>query len=141
MEAYATWVRLFELLPHYSWIVDRFHVSTMAYQQAEHDREDDFGWLEERILPLGFHIVLCRRPDTFEVARTERLTISGRPDQYDDLSVFVREQERLRSLAARSRLPVLELDMTDGDLDQASSTVADWLESTGGLWAPASAER
>jgi hypothetical protein len=30
-------------------------------------------------------------------------------------------------------LPVLELDLTDGDLDRASSEVADWLESTGGL--------
>jgi hypothetical protein len=37
-------------------------------------------------------------------------------------------------------LPVLELDMTDGDLDRASSEVADWLESTGGLWAPADAQ-
>jgi hypothetical protein len=138
MEAYATWLRLFELLPHYSWIVDRFHLSTMAYQQTNHARDDDFGWLEERLLPLGFHIVLCtRRPETFEVAREERLTVSGRPDQYDDLSIFTREQELLRSLAARSRLPVLELDTTDGDLDGASSAVADWLESTGGLWAPA----
>jgi hypothetical protein len=141
MEAYATWARLFELLPHYSWIIDRFHLSTMAYQRTEHARDDDFGWLEERLLPLGFHVVLCtRRTDTFEAARAERLTVSGRPDQYDDISIFVREQELLRSLVARSRLPVLELDTTDGDLDRASTAVADWLESTGGLWAPASAE-
>ena len=141
MEAYATWARLFELLPHYSWFIDRFHLSTMAYQRAEHARDDDFGWLEERLLPLGFHVVLCtRRAETFEAARVERLTVSGRPDQYDDLSIFVREQDLLRSLAGRSRLPVIELDMTDGDLDRASSDVADWLESTGGLWAPTRAE-
>ncbi len=30
METYATWARLFELLPYYSWIVDRFHLSTRA---------------------------------------------------------------------------------------------------------------
>ena len=32
METYATWVRLFELQRHYSWIVDRFHISTMMWQ-------------------------------------------------------------------------------------------------------------
>lgn len=26
--------------------------------------------------------------------------------------------------------------MTDGDLDRGSAAVADWLERTGGLWAP-----
>jgi hypothetical protein len=48
--------------------------------------------------------------------------------------VFRREQETLRSLAARSRLPVLELDTTDGDLAAACDRVADWLTQTGGRW-------
>jgi thymidylate kinase len=141
MEAYATWARLFELLPNYSWIVDRFHLSTMAYQRAANAHDHDFGWLEDRLLRLGFHLVLCvREPGTFEVARSERLEVSGRPDQYDDLSIFAREQDVLRDLAARSRLPVLELDMTDGDMDRACAAVADWMEGTGGLWAPAGRE-
>jgi hypothetical protein len=141
MEAYATWARLFELLPHYSWMVDRFHLSTTAYQQSAHARDVDFRWLEDRLLPLGFHVVLCtREPGTFEAARAARIPISGRPDQYDDLSMFIREQELLRSLASRSRLPVLELDMTDGNLDRGCTVVADWLETTGGLWAPAGVE-
>ena len=134
METYATWARLFELQPHYSWIVDRFHLLTQAYQ-LEHGRRYDFGWLEERLLPLGFHVVLCtRRPETFEAARAERLAVSGKPSQYDDLGVFLREQDRFRELAAASQLPVLELDMSDGDTDAACNGVADWLASTGGLW-------
>jgi len=137
LEAYATWVRLFELLPYYSWIVDRFHLSTIAHQRAANGRDLDFRWLEDRLAPLGFHLVLCtRQPATFEAARAERLPISGRPDQYDHLSVFGREQEVLRDLASRSRLPVLELDMTDGDVERACARVAGWMESTGGLWAP-----
>ena len=32
METYHTWVRLFELQRYYSWIIDRFHISTRAYQ-------------------------------------------------------------------------------------------------------------
>jgi hypothetical protein len=66
MEDYATWVRLFELLPYYSWIVDRFHLSTQAEQARLHGDGPDFGWLERLLLPLGFRVVLCvRRPDTF----------------------------------------------------------------------------
>ena len=137
LETYATWARLFELHRYYSWVVDRFHLSTLAYQLGQRGGEEDFGWLEARLEPLGFHIVLCtRRPDTFPAARLERLTVSGKPAQYDDLDVFVREQDLLRELAGASRLPVLEIDMSDGDIDRACGQVADWMTATGGLWAP-----
>jgi len=108
METYATWARLFEQHRFYSWVVDRFRLSTLAWQRIHRGRDADFGWLEVRLSPLGFHIVLCtRRPETFEAARAERLTVSGKPDQYDDLGVFLHEQTVLRRLAASSRLPVL----------------------------------
>ena len=137
METFATWARLFELERYYSWIVDRFHLSARAFQSAEHGRDLDFGWLEDRLLPLGFHVVLLvRRPETFAAARTERLIVSGKPDQYDDLERFVAEQELLRRLAASSRLPVREFDVSDDDIAGACDRIADWLASTGGLWAP-----
>ena len=137
LETYATWARLFELHRYYSWVVDRFHLSTAAFQRERRGVDEDFGWLEERLEPLGFHIVLCtRRPETFAPARLERLKVSGKPSQYDDLDVFVREQDLLRDLAAGSRLPVLEIDMSDGDVDRACGDVADWMGATGGLWAP-----
>lgn len=137
METYATWVRLFELQRHYSWIVDRFHISTMMWQRIHAGREIDLGWIEERLAPLGFHVVLLTRPDdTFEAARTERLQVSGKPSQYDDLSVFVREQVLLRELVGASRLPALEFDVADGDLARLCDEIADWMTETGGLWAP-----
>jgi hypothetical protein len=78
---------------------------------------------------------LCtRRPETFEAARAERLTVSGKPSQYDDLDAFIREQETLRELARSSRLPSLELDVSDGDMDGACNRIADWMTATGGLW-------
>ena len=136
IETYATWARLFELHRYYSWVVDRFHLSTMAWQRIHRGIAEDFGWLEDRLEPLGFHIVLCtRRPDTFEAARAERLTVSGKPDQYDDLGVFIDEQAVLREIAAASRLPVLEVDMSDDNVDRACVAVTDWLTRTGGLWA------
>lgn len=137
METYATWARLFELLPYYSWIVDRFHLSTRAEQRRLHGIDPDFAPLEARLRPLGFRIVLCtRRDETFAAAREERLKVSGKPDQYDDLGVFVREQALLRELAATSVLPVLDLDVSDDDVPGAADRIADWLEATGGLSSP-----
>jgi hypothetical protein len=73
METFATWARLFELMPHYSWIVDRFHLSARAHQWAARGVDLDFSWLEARLRPLGFHLVLCvRRPEAFARAREER---------------------------------------------------------------------
>ena len=117
METYATWARLFELQRYYSWIIDRFHLSTMMHQHLYCNRDYDFRWLEERLLPLGYRIVLCtRQPSSFAAAREERLKVSGNPSQYDDLSKFTREQEYLQQLAEKSLLRVLKLDVTSGDL-------------------------
>ncbi len=135
LAVFDTWVRLIELQPHYSWIIDRFHLSAKAFQLTEHGRELDFRALEERLRALDVHLVLCTRRDgTWEAARAERLLVSGNPSQYDDLSVFRREQDLLRTLAAESSLNVLELDMSDGDVEDACNRIADWMASTGGLW-------
>jgi hypothetical protein len=107
METYATWLRLFELQKYYSWIVDRFHISTRAYQLQTYGKDYDFTWLEERLLPLGFRLVfLNRTPESFGAAVGE------------------------------SRLPRLELDISDNDIPYAVERIADWMESTGGLYMP-----
>jgi hypothetical protein len=136
METYRTWLRLFELQRYYSWIIDRFHISTRAYQLQTYGKDYAFRWLEEGLHELGFHLVLCTRtPESFAAAREERLKVSGNPSQYDDLSVFIPEQELMRRLAGESILPVLELDISDSDVPRAADRIADWLESTGGLYA------
>ena len=135
METYATWLRLFELQRYYSWIVDRFHISTRAWQLQSRGRDYDFRWLEDRLLPLNFRLVFLQRtPESFAAARQERLKVSGKPDQYNDLSVFIREQELMHRLVGESRLPRLELDISDNDIPGAVEKIADWMESTGGLW-------
>jgi len=136
METYRTWVRLFELLLYYSWIVDRFHISTQVYQKKIYSRDYDFYWLEERLYKLGFHLVFCTRtPESFVEARKERLKVSGKPSQYDDLQNFIDEQEMFRQFLGRSILPTLELDISDNDIAKAVEHIADWMEGTGGLWA------
>ncbi len=135
METYHTWARLFELQRYYSWIVDRFHISTRMYQLQTYDKDYNFTWLEQRLAPLGFHLVFCTRtPQSFESARAERLKVSGKPSQYDDLGLFVKEQELLRRLVSESALPKLEIDVSDNNIARVTDRIADWLTETGGLW-------
>ena len=134
METYATWARLFELQRYYSWIIDRFHISTIVHQRRARGRELGFRWLEERLLPLGFRLILCTRsPESFAQARAERLKVSGNPGQYDDLTPFIAEQDEMRFEVGRSLLPSFELDVSDDDVAGAADRVATWLEATGGL--------
>jgi hypothetical protein len=136
METYQTWARLFELQRYYSWIIDRFHISTRAYQLKYRETDYNFRWLEQRLKPLGFHLVLITRsPGSFQEARAERLKVSGNPKQYDDLKTFIEEQELMMDLVSESILPVLRLDISDNDVHLAVERIADWMESTGGLWA------
>ncbi len=137
METYATWARMFELQRYYSWIVDRFHISTRAYQLQTYHKDYDFRWLEERLAPLNFRMVLLTRsPESFAAAREERLKVSGNPSQYDNLDVFIEQQELMRRLVRESLLPVLEVDISDNSIPAAVERIADWMESTGGLYMP-----
>ncbi|HMN11554.1 MAG TPA: hypothetical protein PKD55_04435 [Bellilinea sp.] len=135
METYATWVRLFELQRYYSWVVDRFHISTQMYQLMTRGTAPAFDWLEERLIPLNFRLIyLTRSWASFASARMERLKVSGNPAQYDDLDLFVREQEVLDGLVAASKLPVLRVDISDNSVQAAVETIVDWMERTDGLW-------
>lgn len=128
METYATWAKLFELQRYYSWIVDRFHISTTVVQAAK-GRHYDFSWLENRLASLGFCIVLCTRPESsFESARAARLKVSGNPRQYDNLQAFIREQDEFKKAVDRSVLPHFELDITQGTQVDMVERIADWLE-------------
>ncbi len=134
METYDTWLRLFELLKYYSWIVDRFHLSTKMYQFQTYGKSYDFSRLEQRLRALGFQLVFCTRStESFEQARAERLKVSGKPSQYDDLHVFIEEQKLMRRFASESILPTFELDISDNNVPGAVEKIADWLEQNGGL--------
>ena len=135
METYRTWVKLFELQRYYSWIIDRFHISTRAYQLKVHHKDYDFRWLEETLAALNFRIIFCyRTPKSFEKARAARLKVSGKPSQYDNLQQFIDEQELMRHLLSHSILQKFELDISDNDVAKAADKIADWLTETGGLY-------
>src|SRR6478736_9840834 len=131
LETYRTWARLFELYKYYSWIIDRFHISTQASRLFYADKRYDFAWLERRLVKLGFRLVFCyRRPDSFEEARNRRLKISSNPSQYDDFNIFIREQEVVQEFVDASIIPKLVVDVTDNRVDKIVTQIADWLEAT-----------
>ncbi len=135
LETYATWVKLFELQKYYSWIIDRFHISTRAFQLTRYGKDYDFRWLEDRLRAIGFRLVfLTRSEESFAAAREERLKVSGNPGQYDDLGYFHQEQVLMRRLVSESTLPLLEVDISDNHISAAVERIADWMESTGGLY-------
>jgi len=135
MEVYSTWARMFELQRYYSWIVDRFYVSTRAYQLSTYGKDYNFNWLEQRLQPIGFRLVFCTRsPQSFADARQERLRVSGNPSQYNNLEQFIKEQELMRRLVSESELPHMEIDISDNNVALAVEKIAGWLEATGGLY-------
>ncbi|MBK6669322.1 MAG: hypothetical protein IPG46_06400 [Actinobacteria bacterium] len=142
LEAFHTYLRLFELHVDYYWIVDRFHLSTISYQRSQYGRECDLRWVDERLAAAGFRLVtLTRRPDSFEMAREERLVYSENPWRYTDLDKLIRDQEEMRELGAASCITSTEIDVTDFSVDQTADRIIDWVEETEGLYrAPDRAE-
>jgi len=137
LEAFHVFVRLFELFKDYYWIVDRFHISTLAHQLLANERSFQFDWLEERLVTLNFRLVHCvRRADTFERARADRLVYSENPHRYSDLGAILREQDVFRNFVSKSSIPSMELDVSDDGLDVLADSVIDWLEATDAFYRP-----
>jgi hypothetical protein len=134
LKAYRLWLSLFELYRYYSWIIDRVHLSTQMWQAFYRGRKYQFQWLESRLSALGFRLIFCwRNPESFAEARAKRLQISSNPSQYNDLTIFIREQEILQQLVEDSAIPKLLVDVTYRSLEQQIDYIASWLEATGGL--------
>ena len=122
---------------HTQHIIDRFHISTQTSRLYYAQKRYDFGWLEKRLVKLGFRLVFCyRKPESFEAARNRRLKISSNPSQYEDFNIFIREQEVMQEFVDASLLPRLVVDVTDNRVDRIVNQIANWLEATGGLTAP-----
>jgi hypothetical protein len=135
LDTFRTWSKLFQQLRYYSWIVDRFHISTQTYQFMQYGKTYNFAWLEQRLQELGFRLVFCTRSaDSFAQARAERVKVSGKPSQYDDLQVFVHEQKVMEGFIQACALQTLQVDISNDDVPAAVERIADWMEQTGGLY-------
>jgi hypothetical protein len=127
IETFELWIKLIEHLPYTSWIIDRFHLSTVMYQQLYHRRTYDLESIEERLVQLGFRLVLCyREPRSFAKARKKRLEVPGNRSQYDDVERFAREQENLVKLFDDSKLPKLMVNASDDDVSRMTEEIVEW---------------
>lgn len=123
-ECFDTYVRMLELHRDYYWVIDRFHISAIAYQRQVYHRDVDLSSVDRRLAGLGVLLVLCHRsPDTFPQARAERLRYSENPHNYDDLDVFVREQELMAELVAGSAMESMVVDVSAGDVARAADQI------------------
>jgi len=62
-----------------------------------------------------------------------RLQISSNPSQYENLEIFIREQDLFQDLIVNTTIPTLVVDVTNRSLEEQVEQIADWLETTGGL--------
>lgn len=136
-DCYDTYTRLLELNRDYYWIVDRFHISTVAFQRQRRGLEIDLDWVDRRLAAAGFVAVHLRRdPATFPAARAHRLVYSENPDRYEDLGLFVEEQEIMADLIATSAMPSISVDVSDGDVDRIAQEILDWVKLIGRFYRP-----
>ena len=134
-ECYEAYVRLLELNRDYYWIVDRFHISTIAFQRQMRQRHVELDWVDRRLARLGFVLIhLWRRPDTFEEARAHRLTYSENRHRYEDFSIFAEEQHIMSELVSRSAMTARRIDVSDGDVPRIAQEVIDWVKAIGAFW-------
>jgi regulator of PEP synthase PpsR (kinase-PPPase family) len=66
-------------------------------------------------------------------AREQRLRVSGNPSQYGNLQRFVEEQTLFRKIIRHSKLPWIEIDVSDNNVLRAVDSIAEWMNSVGGL--------
>src|SRR5260370_16555823 len=69
ISAYRAWLTLFELYRYYSWIIDRFHISTQMWQATYPGTQYKFACLDSPFPPLGFPLTFSRpHPPPFPYA-------------------------------------------------------------------------
>jgi len=135
MACYENYVRLLELNRDYYWIVDRFHISTQSFQLQNQRKAVDLEWVDKRLANIGCVLVhLWRDPESFPAARKHRLTYSENPHRYDDLDVFIEEQEIIKSMVQASRMRSYTVNVSDGDVGRIAQEVLDWVKQIGAFY-------
>ena len=134
LEIYEHWLGLFELMPFCPWLVERFHLSTQAFQLQHRGVLLPFSQIDQRMRRAGFVMAFMhRREETFTAARAVRLKYSENPAQYEDLRPFADRQKVLVTLAQNSEIPCKMVDISDNDVPRAVASILDWLQSIGVL--------
>jgi hypothetical protein len=119
---YHTWMRLIELQRHHGWIVDCFHISTRQYQIQHNQSDCNFDWIEQRLLQQNFHLVLVTQ---------SRKVLAEKITQTDLLETTMQSQNILQELVAESKLPTLELDISEKNIQETVEIISLWADEMG----------
>jgi hypothetical protein len=133
MKKYSVWARLIELQGNYNWIIDRFHISTQQYQLQFNNHNCDFNWLEERLLELGFHLILVTQSAESVTRSIANQEINNKNDEVDKV---IQKQDLLRKIVSKSVLPRLELDISEMNIQETAESIIDWFESVSSYTQP-----
>ena len=95
----------------------------------------DFTWLEQRLVPLGFRLVLVTRSEEASRELLSRAQAQGSADPTipENVMQVMVDQMVMERLYQKSSLLKLKVDYSDGDTGRVVGEIADWLLKTGGL--------
>lgn len=109
-----SYLDIFEELRDKNLIVEKLHLSDQVYAEALGGAQEDYARVEDRLLALGFRIVLLTFPPDEALVRArlrDRLRLYPHYARIlQDPAWYLRQQERYQALVARSRLPHLSLE-------------------------------
>lgn len=127
----AAYLHVIRCMPYNCFLIDRFHLTLWTNLYLKSGLDIDLSWEEQELKSLDFRLILCmREPDSFSNALVERLKISLYPGAYSTPDYYAYEQLTMVDKAKRSRLPVLFLDVTSGNIPELAEQIVQWLEHT-----------
>ena len=125
------YVEMAELMQERNIMFEKLHISDMVYHNLYKKQELDYSAIEERLLKLNTKIIFCSiedDPKIFEKRLGDRLNLYnhyGRiaQQQYD----YVEQQKKFREFIAKSKLPVLNVDLTTLPNERVVKEILTWI--------------
>lgn len=130
-EIVSRYVEMAEVMAEKNIIFEKLHLSDQAYHELYYGEKIDYSETEDKLLSLGAKIVLCAvkpDPQIFENRLNDRLSlyphyerIVQKPEDY------IKQQEVYLELSKRTKLPVLEVDLTELPNLGAEKKILEWI--------------
>ena len=125
----------------FAFVLESFHYY-LAFDYVEEARQADFiRYFDDRLLAVGAKLVLLTVQPAAIIENCVRSTIRSRGSRWatflerygktdEALALhFIRRQARLEEMAKLSHLPVLRIDTTRGDWDEAMKEILEFFQS------------
>ncbi|MEK7552036.1 MAG: hypothetical protein AAB534_01335 [Patescibacteria group bacterium] len=128
------YVEMAELMPERNIMFEKLHISDMVYHNLYKKQELDYSAIEERLLKLNTKIIFCSiedDPKIFEKRLGDRLNLYnhyGRIAQKP--SDYVEQQKKFREFITKSKLPVLNVDLTTLPNERVVKEILTWIGET-----------